>query len=179
MVTLFYLFYSFNSSHSVALLFTYLSRLLLCYVSSEDNSNLLAASDVYGQYLTFCQRVDDPFAHVEWNEFSKVLGNTYPKAQLNGKKGGEQVGENLPLSCIMLSLMPRNWNERAVKSTEKTINALLTLRSICMMLIREGRGEYFLNSFPIEGICKLACLQGNSFLSKHFSLLMSEVMTLQ
>lgn len=131
--------------------------LLLCYaVSAPLEGSSLSAACVYREFVGFCER-EALDCVLELDTFTAIACATF-KVPLEGG------GDNLPIS-------PRNWNDRPVKTTEKVVTAILTLRNLAMLPYPETRA--FVEHLGV--ISELASSTANQFVARQFACILEEL----
>ena len=150
--------------------------LLLCYVPSKIGTSLISLVDIYNQFEMFCAREGLSNGLIDYSQFLVKLNELFPKCIVN-PSSTTLVGQTNPSGQIAYAaLKARDWNERPVKTTEKVINAILTLRNFAILpLPAEFVGSAFLPHW--DSICQLSIQpdSNGNFIAKHFGLILCEL----
>lgn len=148
--------------------------LLLCYVPSKVATDLVAVTDIYNQFEMFCAREGIPNGPIEYSQLLSKVCELYPKCIVPNSILNRS--DDPPGTTTYALLKARDWNERSVKTTEKVINAILTLRNFAVLSLPS---DYIEDAFLVhwDSICQLAIQpdSNGNFIAKHFGLILSEL----
>ena len=140
---------------------------LLCYVPANLGDSPISMHDIYRQFEMFCAREGIPDGPLDFVVFANKVSQLYPKCIAPAVAPG---------TVVYASLRARNWNERPVKTTEKVVNAILTLRNFATLPVDAAQIEAAFAPHW-ESLSQLAVQPdaNANFIAKHFGLILCEL----